>query len=191
MVKLARAKQWESLKLSGSREFRREAWLQAESQGIKTSGYTPKPADLAALEAMRQERSTNSIQPVRERAERSVGAETAAPRHDLNKDQAQMHMAATERVAENVEALKRNPALANRSPDALEKLAYFRGILQEDVKREPQAARDAALAKFDKAAESPAFLERLEKSDTQAQEQTTKERNEQRQERKDTPEQSL
>jgi hypothetical protein len=67
MVSLAKAKQWNSLKLSGSKEFRREAWLQAESQGIKTSGYTPKQADLAALEAMRQERATNSIQPVRER----------------------------------------------------------------------------------------------------------------------------
>jgi hypothetical protein len=112
--------------------------------------------------------------------DKTVEQTRTAPRHDLNKNQAQMHMAATERVAENVEALKRNPALANRSPETLEKLAYFRGILQKDVKREPQAARDAALAKFDKAAESPAFLERLEKSDTQAQERMTKERDEQR-----------
>ena len=43
--------------LSGSQEFRREAWLQAESQGIKTQGYTPKQSDLAALETLRQERS--------------------------------------------------------------------------------------------------------------------------------------
>jgi cell filamentation protein len=33
-----------------------------------------------------------------------------APRHDLNKNQAQMHVAATERVGENIEALKKNPA---------------------------------------------------------------------------------
>jgi hypothetical protein len=102
-----------------------------------------------------------------------------------------MHVAATERIAENVEALKKNPALADKSPESLEKLAYWRGILQEDVKREPQAAQDAAVAKFDKAAENPVFLERLEKSDTQAQEQATQERDEQRQERKDAHEQSL
>jgi phage/plasmid primase-like uncharacterized protein len=190
MVKLAKAKQWESLKLSGSREFRREAWLQAESQGIKTSGYTPKAADLAALEVMRQERSTNTIQPLQERRAERAGTGANAPRHDLNKNQAQIHVSATERVAENVEALKRNPAFANRSQEELEKLAYYRGIAQENVKREPKAARDAALAKFDTAAENPAFLERLEKSDAQAK-QTTKEREVQQKERKDTPEQSL
>jgi fido (protein-threonine AMPylation protein) len=58
----------------------------------------------------------------------------------------------------------------------------------EDVKREMPEVQQAALAKFDRAAENPAFVERLEKSD-QAQE-TTKEP-EQRQARKDTHEQSL
>jgi phage/plasmid primase-like uncharacterized protein len=191
MVKLAKAKQWTTLKLTGSKEFRREAWLQAESQGIKTRGYTPKEVDLAAMETLRQERATNSIQPVSERqAERAAGAQEAAPRHDMNKNQALMHVAATERQAENVEALKRNPALAGRSAQALEKLAYYRGILQEDVKRASPEAQQAALAKFDRAAENPAFVERLEKSD---QAEATKERTapEQRQERKDTYEQSL
>jgi cell filamentation protein len=114
-----------------------------------------------------------------------------APRHDLNKSQAQMHVVATERMAENLAALKKNPALAEKSEQALEKLAYYRGILQEDVKRETPEVQQAKLAKFDHAAENPAFVERLEKSD-QAQE-ATKERAapEQLQERKDTYEQSL
>ncbi|MDR3298805.1 MAG: hypothetical protein LBU43_02080 [Candidatus Accumulibacter sp.] len=80
-----------------------------------------------------------------------------------------MHVAATERSAANLAALKQNPALAKYPPESLEKLAYWRGIAQESVKQAPPAARDAALAKFDKAAEAPAFLARLEKSDTQEQ----------------------
>jgi cell filamentation protein len=106
-----------------------------------------------------------------------------APRHDLDKSQAQMHVAATQRVAENLEALKKNPALAGMSAQALERLAYYRGILQEDVKREIPEVQQAALAKFDRVAESPAFLERLEKNDQEA----TKERAapKQRQERDD------
>jgi uncharacterized protein (DUF1800 family) len=100
-------------------------------------------------------------------AERETQERAAAPRHDLNK----------------------NPALAGLSAQALEMLAYYRGILQEDVKREMPEVQQAALAKFDRAAENPAFVERLEKSDQAA----TKERTapKQRQERKDTYEQSL
>jgi hypothetical protein len=88
-----------------------------------------------------------------------------APRHDLNKNQAQIHVAATENVAANLEALKKNPALAGKSAEALEKLAYCRGVLQENIRQEPQAAQDVALAKFDKAAENPEFLQRLEQSE--------------------------
>jgi hypothetical protein len=76
-----------------------------------------------------------------------------------------------------------------RSPEALEKLAYYRGLLQEDMKREAPEVRQEALAEFDRSAEAPAFLKRLEKSEEPA----AKERDvqEPRQERKDTPEQSL
>ena len=114
-----------------------------------------------------------------------------APRHDLDKNQAQMHVMAAERVAENVEALKKNPALATQSPEALEKLAYYRGILQEDLKRGTPEARQGALAKFDRAAEEPGFLKRLERSGEEAAKERGRDVQEQRQERKDTPEQSL
>jgi hypothetical protein len=196
MVALAKAKQWDTLKVSGSQEFRREAWLQAESQGIKTSGYTPKEADLAALETLRRERATNIIQPMRERQEERTAQQAAqikiAPRHDLNKNQAQMHVVGTERLAENIEALKKNPALADRTAEALEKLAYWRGMLHEDFKNHPQAEKEAVLAEFDKAAEDPAIFARLDKSDAPAQELETRVQDkEQRQERKDTYEQSL
>jgi hypothetical protein len=116
----------------------------------------------------------DAIRPIQQ--EKSLAESKQAPRHDLSKNQAQMHVAATGRSAANLEALKQNPALAKYPPKALEKLAYWRGIVQERAKQEPPAAQDATLARFDKAAENPALLERLEKIEGQPQEHTTKER---------------
>jgi len=102
-----------------------------------------------------------------------------APRHDISKNQAEMHVVAKEHQAENVEALRQNPKLASRAPDELEKLAYWRGIIQETVKDKPQAYQDAALAQFDKVAEDPAALAQLDKSN-QSQETTQSERKQSR-----------
>ncbi|MDR0578031.1 MAG: hypothetical protein LBI87_10995 [Candidatus Accumulibacter sp.] len=164
MVTYAKAKQWDSLKLSGPREFRREAWLQAESQGIKTQGYTPKAADLAALQSLTQERQANAITPVqdrqRSRADQAAERE-AAPRHDLAKDQAALHEAAAKNLTRNMEALRKNPALENHRIEDIQRLAYWRGIAGENHRGEPQAARDEALARFDRQAADPRFLERI------------------------------
>lgn len=178
MVTLAKAKQWESLKLSGSAEFRREAWLQAESQGIRTQGYTPKQADLAALEALREERTKNSIAPIQERKQerqqqqQQAEPTKAAPRHDLNKNQASMHDEATKAIPANIAELRKQPAFANRGDDELQKLAYWRGIVSEDNKGQPQGVKEEALARFDKAAEDPQFLKQLNR-ETNVQEVTT------------------
>lgn len=194
MVTLAKAKQWDSLKLSGSQDFRREAWLQAESQGIKTQGFTPKQSDLAALEALRQERSTNSIQPVQERKqERDTQAQTQtqrealAPRHDVNKNQASMHVEATKAIATNMQELQKRPGMGDKSVDELQKLAYWRGIVGEENKLQPKPVQDEALARFDKQAEDPQFLRRLD----QETKVTVQERTTERVQTRETHEQSL
>ncbi len=61
MLDIAKAKGWDSIKISGSQEFRKEMWLEAESRGIATKGYKPSPEDLMMLERKREERATNSI----------------------------------------------------------------------------------------------------------------------------------
>lgn len=164
MVLYARAKQWESIKLSGSQDFRREAWLQAESQGIKTQGFTPKEADLAALKTLSQERQTNIITPVAERQETKEKSqnEVNAPRHDLNKNQAVIHIEASKSVGENMKKLEENRKFDERDPKEMARLAFWRGVVIEDNKLQPKATQDEALAKFDKFAENPEFLKKLE-----------------------------
>jgi hypothetical protein len=54
MVSVAQHRQWESLQVRGSTEFRREAWLEAGARGIEVQGYRPTDLDRQAL-ADRQE----------------------------------------------------------------------------------------------------------------------------------------
>ncbi|RZT91065.1 putative DNA primase/helicase [Advenella incenata] len=63
MVEVAKAKGWERLKLSGTPEFKRLMFIEAESQGIKTRGHQPTPEDLAMVNKRLEERSLNQVQP--------------------------------------------------------------------------------------------------------------------------------
>ncbi len=62
MVEVAKEKGWESLKLSGTPEFKRLMFIEAESQGIKTRGHEPTPEDLAMVNKRFEERSLNQVQ---------------------------------------------------------------------------------------------------------------------------------
>lgn len=161
MITYAKAKQWESLKLSGSQEFRREAWLQAESQGIQTQGYTPKDKDLAELKALTEARTTNIIQPIQARQQEQNKQASQASRHDLNKNQAVMHVEAVQALTKNLQALQSNPALSNKTVEELTTLAYWRGVVQQDNQLKDKDWQDKALARFDQRAQDAEFLKRL------------------------------
>ncbi|PPD10217.1 MAG: hypothetical protein CTY36_00550 [Methylocystis sp.] len=49
LVAIAAHRGWERIELTGSLEFRREAWLAASARGIETKGYEPSDLDRAAL----------------------------------------------------------------------------------------------------------------------------------------------
>ena len=48
-LQLAKEKGWEGVQVTGSEEFKRESWLQAEMMGIKLSGYKPKAEDFEKI----------------------------------------------------------------------------------------------------------------------------------------------
>ena len=62
MLDVAQAKNWGSIKISGSAEFKQQMWLEANLRGIATSGYKPSKEDLALLANQRENRSRNSIE---------------------------------------------------------------------------------------------------------------------------------
>jgi len=54
-LQLAQEKGWSAVVLRGSKEFRREAWYQAQLLGIKTQGYRPTQSELSDLKKEQDE----------------------------------------------------------------------------------------------------------------------------------------
>ena len=53
MVDLAVARGWKSIEVTGSKEFRQQAWIEATARGREVKGYEPTPTDIALLESRR------------------------------------------------------------------------------------------------------------------------------------------
>ncbi|ODS62158.1 MAG: hypothetical protein ABS38_11200 [Acidovorax sp. SCN 68-22] len=66
MVDVAEARNWRSLRVTGSEDFRRLVWLEAAARGVKTLGYEPNPADQERLKVERELRQINRIEPHRD-----------------------------------------------------------------------------------------------------------------------------
>lgn len=79
MLEIAENNGWSSVKIKGSNEFKREAWLQASLKGLEVNGYKPTEADKKLLETRQAhlEKTTNSIT-----NETPKQAERAKPVHE-------------------------------------------------------------------------------------------------------------
>lgn len=96
MVEVAKAKGWERLKLSGTPEFKRLMFIEAESQGIKTRGHQPTPEDLAMVTKRLEERSLNQVQADPAQVKNRDLSQGNSPKHD-----SQAASAADRLVAQN------------------------------------------------------------------------------------------
>lgn len=87
MLEVVKAKGWDSIKLSGSKDFRQAMFIEAAAQGIRTSGYNPTAADLQRVEALRERYAQNGITPemVREQERRQLEVEKEQPRQEPHK----------------------------------------------------------------------------------------------------------
>jgi len=66
LVEIAQARGWQSLSVTGTKSFRREAWREAYAAGLAVSGYSPTGIERAAAD--------------RDRERRSMAREPSAPR---------------------------------------------------------------------------------------------------------------
>jgi hypothetical protein len=55
MIAVAEAKNWGTLHIQGTEDFRRQAWMAAEVAGLDSTGYKPTAQDRAAVQARREE----------------------------------------------------------------------------------------------------------------------------------------
>lgn len=88
MIDLAETKGWSSIKLTGTKEFRREAWLQAKMRDMEVSGYQPDKLDKARLEELRAERAAHAPANTIVKLDRDKGRRgDAAPRFQVLTDE--------------------------------------------------------------------------------------------------------
>lgn len=159
MLEVARAKQWSSIALQGSKEFRRTAWLAAESSGIKATGYSPTKEDLSLLQAKIKEQPLNSIS-------NADGVEKTAPRSQAESSQALVATDAKLNLTKHALALSAQPAFKDRDHAELVKIAEVRALLDEEMRVAGKSDTDRGdyLAKFDRTMEEPKNLLQIEKA---------------------------
>lgn len=76
MVKLAEAKGWDSIKVTGTKEFRQAVWMEAQLRGLNVAGYKPHETDLAMLAERKEAQLTNAIE---QTSRTPAGQQTASP----------------------------------------------------------------------------------------------------------------
>jgi hypothetical protein len=62
MVRIAEARGWDEIKVSGSETFRKEVWLEAASRGMHIKGYSPTELDKVELANRISKSETNKIE---------------------------------------------------------------------------------------------------------------------------------
>lgn len=79
MVEVASAKHWREITVSGTENFRRNAWLEASLAGMQVRGYEPREADRSILaDLQRSAKPTNSITAV-EREKSAAKSASSVP----------------------------------------------------------------------------------------------------------------
>jgi hypothetical protein len=85
MLDLAQSRGWDTVKLRGSPDFRREAWVQAQTRGLTAEGYKPTDTDKQEVQrrgvrvsASAQPVATASAQPVATASAQHIASPAAA-----------------------------------------------------------------------------------------------------------------
>ncbi len=68
MIETAAHRGWTSIEITGSKEFRRETWLEGRAHGISVKGYQPTELDWQELARREQAYLRNEIIPIEGRA---------------------------------------------------------------------------------------------------------------------------
>jgi len=146
MVEVAKAKNWGTVTLRGSEEFRRQGWIAAELAGVKSKGFRPRAQDRAMLEAARQEMRISAGERSKEK-ENSLDADDSKP---------------AERSAEKPEptsAAAPTPAAApDKGGNQKESIgiAAARMVLERQIANWPAATQDKCRKEFDQVIASAA-----------------------------------
>lgn len=100
VVKLAKEKDWSKISVSGTKDFKRQMWMEASKEGIEVKGYTPSKEEVKALEKyMESNRNKeNIVKPIIEDSKQFASEKIKSP-----KDQERFTEAVKVKANETVE----------------------------------------------------------------------------------------
>ena len=136
MVRIAEARGWDEIKVSGSETFRREVWLAAASRGMHVKGYTPSEQDKAQLAQRTRQLDANKVEkdnpPFRVRENGADNAKGQGTESDNPPTKAGERAKAFRRNTPE-QAIKQHPELAGAyaTVAALDKKAEADGLDQQ------------------------------------------------------------
>ena len=90
LLSIAQQRDWQSIKLSGSKAFKRQAWLQASLQNMNVRGYRPDKGDVKQLKALQAKSHSTQVkqQPTVQKAEPLNEIEPVKTKQALDKQSA-------------------------------------------------------------------------------------------------------
>lgn len=103
LVRIAEARGWDEIKISGTESFRREVWMQASSKAIQVKGYTPTELDKFELEKRLGTSKSHKVEPENKpfRVRENETSQAAQNKADISAQSAAPITAKTEAQASN------------------------------------------------------------------------------------------
>ncbi|MFV8598491.1 LPD7 domain-containing protein [Ralstonia pseudosolanacearum] len=154
MVEVAKAKNWGTLTLRGSEEFRRQGWIAAELAGVKTNGFRPKAQDRAMLEAARQEMRISAGERSTEK-ENSLEADEGGTANAPKPAQPEPTAAAPASASAPAPASATSDKPNGSNKESLG-IAAARMVLERQIANWPAASQDKCRKEFDQVIASAA-----------------------------------
>ncbi len=116
MLDLAQSRGWDTVRLKGTKDFQREAWVQSQVRGITAEGYKPSATD--QQEAARRTAATAPVQASPANAAESTASAGAGASRPTSKVTNSVTVAASARRGETVPIKAAAPAQAASTKDA-------------------------------------------------------------------------
>lgn len=167
MMEVAESKGWESVTVTGEKEFKREAWLEAKARGLDVKGYEPSQQDERKLERLLEkqnsigqdgENSTNkepeeTNEPATENAseategDKGEKAQSIPPISEEGQELREKELKTAFQTLEKEEAIEKYPELENVYKVAPAATAFYRskGGLKEQEEDFNSKATDRAI----------------------------------------------
>lgn len=167
MLDIAQAKNWSSIKVGGSNEFKRTVWLEAVQRNIDVEGYKPSKADLALVKHTTQDLN-NTIEKNTEHNVREVeksntdSSEKAQQKQEVTTEKTEMEpndsqdnkkiVSTSDSVSsqESIEQVKERFLLSLRELDKNDqlKIMFLENELLDVVEKLPSEKKDSHLKEF-------------------------------------------